>query len=140
MDLVSHHSLINRTITTAWGAMVDGGYFWHYNELWLGGAGAPGEKAWEIALIPVVFCARLAAAIGFLQMKRWGQQWLIVTCWMGVIVWIGYNTNMTIYGRHPLRARHVSRYGAGGSTTSCSSRHFWRFPYLHTVNREIFRT
>ena len=32
--------------------MVDGGYFWHYNELWLGGSGAPGEKAWEIALIP----------------------------------------------------------------------------------------
>lgn len=24
-----------------------------------------------------------AAGIAFLQMKRWGHQWLIVTCWMG---------------------------------------------------------
>ena len=57
----------------------------------VGGAGAPGEKAWEILRISVVFCVRLAAAIGFLQMKRWGQQWLIVTCWR-VLMWMGYNT------------------------------------------------
>ena len=137
MDLVSHHSLINRTITTAWGAMVDGGYFWHYNELWLGGAGAPGEKAWEIALIPVVFCARLAAAIGFLQMKRWGQQWLIVTCWMGVIVWVGYNTNMTIYG--DIRFAHVTFPVWGWWIYDIFFiTPFLAIPYLHTVNREIF--
>ena len=27
-------------------------------------------------------------------MKRWGQQWLIVTCWMGLIVWIGWVDRM----------------------------------------------
>ena len=98
MDLVANHTLINRILTAGWGAVFDGGYFWHYNELWVGGAGAPGEKAWEISLILVVFCGRLAAGIGLLQMKRWGQQWLIMFCWMGLIVWIGYNLNMTIYG------------------------------------------
>ncbi|NGY06257.1 hypothetical protein [Solimonas terrae] len=137
LDLFAHHTLINRVLTTGWGAMFDGGYFWHYNELWLGGAGAPGEKAWEISLIPVLFCARMAAAIGLLQMKRWGQQWLIVTCWMGMIVWFGYNTNMTIFA--DVRYSHITfpvwgwwLYDIWYITP------FLSLPYLHTVNREIF--
>lgn len=137
LDLFAHHTLVNRVLTTGWGAMFDGGYFWHYNELWLGGAGAPGEKAWEITLIPVLFCARMAAAIGLLQMKRWGQQWLIVTCWMGVIVWTGYNTNMTIFA--DVRYSGVTfpvwgwwLYDIWYITP------FLSLPYLHTVNREIF--
>ena len=48
MDLVANHTLVNRILTAGWGAVFDGGYFWHYNELSVGGAGAPGEKAWEI--------------------------------------------------------------------------------------------
>ncbi len=40
---------------------------------------------------------RIAAGIGFLQMKRWGQQWMIVTCWMGVVIWCGYVFNMTMF-------------------------------------------
>ncbi|AXQ30058.1 hypothetical protein D0B54_15880 [Solimonas sp. K1W22B-7] len=137
LDLFAHHTLINRVLTTGWGALVDGGYFWHYNELWIGGSGAPGEKAWEIALIPVLFCARLAAAIGLLQMKRWGQQWLIVTCWMGVIVWTGYNTNMTIFA-------DVRYAGVVFPVWGWWIYDIWyitpflSLPYLHTVNREIF--
>jgi hypothetical protein len=137
MDLIANHSLTNRLITASWGAMFDAGYFWHYNELWIGGAGAPGEKAWEIALIPCVFCMRLAAAIGFLQMKRWGHQWLTVTCWFGMIVWVGYNTNMTIFA--DVRYAHVTfpvwgwwLYDIFYITP------FLSIPYLHTVNREIF--
>ena len=44
-----------------------------------------------------VFPMRIAAAIAFLQMKRWGHQWMIVTCWFGVVIWIGYTFNMTMY-------------------------------------------
>lgn len=40
---------------------------------------------------------RIAAAIGFLQMKRWGHQWMVITCWMGVVIWIGYVFNMTMF-------------------------------------------
>jgi hypothetical protein len=137
MDLLANHTLTNRLITTSWGAMFDAGYHWHYNEMFIGGAGAPGEKAWEIALIPCVFCMRLAAAIGFLQMKRWGHQWLIVTCWFGMIVWVGYNTNMTIFA--DVRYAHVTfpvwgwwLYDIFYITP------FLSIPYLHTVNREIF--
>ncbi len=137
LDLLANHSLTNRLVVATWGALFDAGYYWHYNEMFLGGTGAPGEKAWEIALIPCVFCMRLAAAIGFLQMKRWGHQWLTVTCWFGVIVWVGYNTNMTIFA--DIRYNHVAfpvwgwwLYDIWYITP------FLAIPYLHTVNREIF--
>jgi len=137
MDLVANHTLINRILTAGWGALFDGGYFWHYNELWVGGAGAPGEKAWEISLILVVFCGRLAAGIGLLQMKRWGQQWLIMFCWMGLIVWIGYNLNMTIYG--DVRFANITFPVWGWWVYDIFYiTPFLALPYLHTVNREIF--
>lgn len=142
MDLFANHSLINRVLTAGWGAVFDGGYFWHYNELMVGpytvgGAGAPGEKAWEISLILACFCPRLAAAIGLLQMKRWGQQWLIVTCWMGLIVWIGYNLNMTFYA--DVRFAHITFPVLGWWIYDIFYiTPFLALPYLHTVNREIF--
>jgi hypothetical protein len=43
LDMVANHSLAARTFQTAWGAMFDGGYFWHYNETFLGGTAAPGR-------------------------------------------------------------------------------------------------
>ncbi len=137
MDLVANHTLINRLITAGWGAVFDGGYFWHYNEIWVGGTGAPGEKAWQISLIMVVFCGRMAAGIGLLQMKRWGQQWLIVFCWMGLIVWIGYNLNMTFYG--DVRYANITFPVWGWWIYDIFYiTPFLAIPYLHTVNREIF--
>ena len=137
LDMIANHTLLARVFLTTWGNMFDAGYFWHYNELWIGGATAPGEKAWEIGLLPIVFCMRLAAAIGFLQMKRWGHQWLIVTCWFGVVIWVGYVANMTVFA--DLRYTGVV-FPVWG---------WWLFdifyitpflaiPYLHSVNREIF--
>ena len=137
LDLIANHTLIDRVVLTAWGNMFDAGYFWHYNELWIGGAGAPGEKAWEIALLPIVFCMRLAAAIGFLQMKRWGHQWLIVTCWFGVVIWVGYVANMTIYA--DVRYANVVFPVIGWWMYDIFYiTPFLAIPYLHTVNREIF--
>jgi hypothetical protein len=137
LDLVANHTLINRTVTVAWGNFFDAGYFWHYNELRIGGAGAPGEKAWEFACILVVFPMRMAAAYAFLQMKRWGHQWLIVTCWFGVVIWTGYVFNMTIYA--DVRYQNIGFpviawwiYNIFYITP------FLAIPYLHTVNREIF--
>lgn len=137
LDMIAHHTLINRVVLTAWGNMFDAGYFWHYNELWLGGATAPGEKAWEIALLPIVFSMRLAACIGFLQMKRWGQQWLIVTCWFGVVIWCGYVANMTLYA--DVRYANVVFPVIGWWAYNIFYiTPFLAIPYLHTVNREIF--
>lgn len=137
LDLFAHHTLLTRVVMTAWGNFFDGGYFWHYNEWFVGGNAAPGEKSWEFALVTVVFTMRIAAAIGFLQMKRWGHQWLIVTCWFGVVIWVGYIANMTLYA--DVRFANIVMPVVG----------WWLFdifyispflaiPYLHSVNREIF--
>src|SRR5262245_25220084 len=48
LDLIAHHTLINRTLVTAWGNMFDAGYFWHYNELWIGCVGERGATWWVI--------------------------------------------------------------------------------------------
>jgi len=137
LDLLANHTLLNRTIITAWGNMFDAGYFWHYNELWIGGAGAPGEKSWEVALILTVFTMRIAAGIGFLQMKRWGHQWLIVTCWFGIVIWIGYTFNMTMYA--DIRYAGVVLPVVGWWLYDIFYvTPFLAIPYLHSVNREIF--
>jgi len=137
LDLLANHSLLNRVFFTAWGNYADNGYFWQYNELMVGGTAAPGEKAWEVTCIFVVFPMRIAAAIAFLQMKRWGHQWLVVTCWFGVVIWVGYVANMTMYADIRFAGTLLPVFG------------WWLFdvfyitpflaiPYLHTVNREIF--
>src|SRR5512139_1383104 len=137
LDLVANHTLLARVFLMSWGNLFDAGYFWHYNELWIGGASAPGEKAWEIALLPIVFCMRMAAAIGFLQMRRWGHQWLIVTCWFGVVIWCGYVANMTLFA--DVRYAGVVFPVIGWWLYNIFYiTPFLAIPYLHTVNREIF--
>ncbi|SUA04661.1 Uncharacterised protein [Mycolicibacterium fortuitum] len=71
LDVAANHTILARILLNGWGAMFDAGYFWHYNELWIGGAAGPGEKAMEVGMILTVFTMRIAAGIGFLQMKRW---------------------------------------------------------------------
>jgi hypothetical protein len=137
LDMIANHTLLARVFLMSWGNMFDAGYFWHYNELWIGGASAPGEKSWEIALLPIVFSMRIAAGIGFLQMKRWGHQWLVVTCWMGVLMWVGYVANMTIFA--DLRYTNVVFPVIGWWLYDIFYiTPFLAIPYLHTVNREIF--
>ena len=65
LDLVANHTLINPVLMVGWGNMFDAGYFWHYNELWVGSAAGLGEKAWVAGLNLTVFSMRCAAAIGF---------------------------------------------------------------------------
>src|SRR6476619_7118178 len=137
LDLIAHHSLVSRTLVTAWGNMFDSGYFWHYNELWIGGAAGPGEKGYVAGLIFTVFAMRVAAAIGFLQMKRWGHQWMIVTCWMGIVIWSAYVFNMTMFA--DVRYAGVVFPVVGWWLYDIFYiTPFLAIPYLHTVNREIF--
>ena len=137
LDLVANHSLLARVLLNGWGNMFDAGYFWHYNELWLGGAAGPGEKAMEVGMILTVFTMRIAAAIGFLQMKRWGHQWMVVTCWMGVVIWTTYVFNMTMFA--DVRYAGVVFPVIGWWLYDIFYiTPFLAIPYLHTVNREIF--
>jgi hypothetical protein len=137
LDMVGNHTLVYRVLYTAWGNAFDMGYFWHYNQLSIGGAGAPGEKSWEFALILVVFPMRIAAAIAFLQMRRWGHQWLIVTCWFGVVIWVGYVMNMTVFADLRYTGTALPVFGWWLYDIVYITP-FLAIPYLHTVNREIF--
>ena len=137
LDLMANHSILNRVFFTAWGNYADNGYFWEYNSLFIGGTSAPGEKGWEIACIFVVFPMRIAAGIAFLQMKRWGHQWLIVTCWMGVVIWVGYVVNMTMYADIRFDGTIAPVVGWWAFDIFYITP-FLAIPYLHTVNREIF--
>ncbi len=137
IDLMASHTYVARIFLPTWGNMFDAGYFWHYNELHVGGAAAPGEKAWEVLGIFIVFPMRIAACIGFLQMKRWGHQWMVVTCWTGMLMWVGYVANMTMYA--DIRFTGVVFPVTGWWLYDIFYiTPFVAIPYLHTVNREIF--
>jgi hypothetical protein len=137
IDLMANHTYVARIFLPTWGNMFDAGYFWHYNQLSVGGAAAPGEKAWEVLGIFIVFPMRIAACIGFLQMKRWGHQWMVVTCWTGMLMWMGYVANMTMYA--DIRFAHVVFPVVGWWVYDIFYiTPFIAIPYLHTVNREIF--
>jgi hypothetical protein len=137
IDLMASHTFAARIFLPTWGNMFDAGYFWHYNELSVGGASAPGEKAWEVLGIFVVFPMRMAACIGFLQMKRWGHQWMVVTCWTGILMWMGYVANMTMYADVRYTAVGLPVLGWWAFNIFYITP-FLAIPYLHTVNREIF--
>ena len=137
LDLVAGHTILARILLNGWGAMFDAGYFWHFNELWLGGAAGPGEKALEVGLILTVFTMRIAAAIGFLQMKRGGHQWMIITCWMGIVIWVVYVFNMTMFA--DVRYAGVVFPVIGWWLYDIFYiTPFLASPSLHSVNREIF--
>jgi hypothetical protein len=137
VDLFASHTYVARIILPTWGNMFDAGYFWHYNEMSVGGAAAPGEKAWEVLGIFVVFPMRIAAAIGFIQMKRWGHQWMILTCWTGMLMWMGYVANMTVYADIRFSGTVFPVIGWWLYDIFYITP-FVSIPYLHTVNREIF--
>ncbi len=137
LDLVGSHTLLARVLLNGWGHMFDAGYFWHFNEMWVGGAAGPGEKAMEVGMIVTVFTMRIAAGIGFLQMKRWGHQWMIVTCWMGVVIWVLYVFNMTMYADVRYAGTIFPVVGWWLYDIFYITP-FLAIPYLHTVNREIF--
>jgi hypothetical protein len=137
IDVFANHSLIIRVFEMGWGLTLDAGYAWQFNSLLIGGTSVPGEKSWEIANVFVLFPMRVAAAWGFLRMKRWGLQWLIITCWMGVFAWVGYLFNITTYWE--MRFSNVAWPVYG----------WWLYniwyitpliilPYLYTINKEMF--
>ena len=137
IDVFAIHSLIIRVFEMGWGLLLDAGYAWQFNSIWYGGTSAPGEKSWEIANVFVLFPIRVAAAWGFLQMKRWGFQWLVISCWMGVFAWVGYCFNMTTYWEMRFSDVAWPVFGWWGYNIWYITP-FIVLPYLYTINREMF--
>ena len=94
LDIWAHDTRLVQWGLNGWGRLVDGAYYLDYNSLPLGGAAGAGEKSWIVFCVLAVFPARMVAAYGFLKLKRWGYQWMIMTSWAYVFLWLGYLVNM----------------------------------------------
>lgn len=133
LDLFAHDTLIGRSLWIDYGMMVDGGYMLGYNTSMFGGVADHGEKSVEIAMVIMAMPIKLAATWGFLKMKRWGLQWMIISYWMYFLLWMIYLPN--VIQDFPMRMG-LSEFGAPG---------FWLLvnlpflgplvllPYLHTI-------
>jgi hypothetical protein len=132
----AHDTVIGRSLWIDYGRLVDGAYILFHNSLPFGGVADHGEKSVQLAMVVMSMPIKLAACFGFLKMKRWGLQWMIISYWMYFLIWIIYLPNVLM--DFPLR------YGA--SSTGVLG--FWLLvnvpflgplvllPYLHTVSPE----
>lgn len=139
LDLLpAHHTIIGQTVWIGYGRLADGGYAAFYNTTGLGGINHTAEKALQVMCIGILFPMRIAAAWGFLNMKRWGLQWSIITNWLYICVWI----IVLVYFQIDFDLRFgVSDFGIIGNWV-------WGIipfmgpaillPYLHTVNKELW--
>lgn len=138
IDLFAHDTWVSRTLWTDYGQLVDGGYMLFYNSQAMGGLPDHGERALEISTVMLVMPIKGMAAWGFLKMKRWGLQWLILGNWLYVSIWVSYAANMS--------TNYELRYGSSDFGVIG----FWLvagipfcgpmilLPYLHTVNKELW--
>jgi hypothetical protein len=132
----AHGTFLGKSVWTGYGHLVDGGYMFGYNTSPVGGVADPGEKSIQMAMVLMAMPMKGAAAYGFLKMKQWGLQWMLISYWMYFLLWMIYLPNYML--QFPLRA--------GGSDFGVLG--FWLLvnvpflgplcllPYLHTVRRD----
>jgi hypothetical protein len=94
MDIFSHNTRILSTMSIGFGQMIDGGYYYHYNDSWLGGVFDDGEKSMAAFAVFMIFPARIVCAWAFIKLYRWGFRWMILTSWAYVFLWTGYLANL----------------------------------------------
>lgn len=97
IDLFAHDTRVAQVFENGFGRLIDGAYYVDYNTLMLGGTSVPGEKSWQVFCVFGLFPARIVAAWGFLKLKRWGFDWMLITSWIYAIFWFGYILNVSLY-------------------------------------------
>jgi hypothetical protein len=133
----AHDTVAGSTFLNGFGKLFDGGYYVNYNLHAMGGTAFPGEKALEIGGVLFLFPMRVIAAWGFLKMKRWGHQFMIITSWMYCLMLICYfaDLSMTFMARFGDSITGVTGYWAFNVFYMTP---FIMLPYLHTMNRHQF--
>jgi len=95
VDTFAHDTLLGQTLwMNGYGRIVDAGYYLSYNSRSLGGTAFSGEKALQLGAVLFLFPMRVAVCWGFLKMKRWGLQGMIITSWMYAYLWLMYLINL----------------------------------------------
>ncbi|MEB4212162.1 hypothetical protein [Mycobacterium sp. 94-17] len=100
LDVFAHDTHVLRAMSTGFGKMIDGGYYWNYNSTHIGGTFDRAEKAMALFSVLCIFPARMAAAWAFLKLRRWGLRWMIITGWAYVFLWVGYLANLMMNFPH----------------------------------------
>lgn len=133
----ANQTTMMETLYSGYGRLIDGAYYIDYNSGPLGGSANPTEKVLQIMCVLVMFPMRIASAWGFLKMKRWALQGMIITSYMYVMFWISYVA--AVYEDFPSRFG-ASQFGTIGAwfVFIVYATPFVVLPYLYTVNRELF--
>ncbi|MBA3741829.1 hypothetical protein [Sporichthya sp.] len=133
-----HDTQLGLTFDSGWGAMFDGAYYVDFNgHTSIGGSSAITEKAFQLIPVLIVMPMRIVAAVAFLQMRRVGYDYLIITSWMYVAMWVGYTASIALEFDHRLGN---TLYGVTG---------WWAYnlpfillwlvlPYLMTIEKRQF--
>jgi hypothetical protein len=93
--LFAHDTVLVHTMLTSVGRLWDGAYYLGFNATAPGGVGISSEKGFEVVSVLLMYPMRIVAAYGFMKMKRWGLQFMIVSAWMYVFFWICYIATLT---------------------------------------------
>jgi hypothetical protein len=133
-----HDTKLGLTFDSGWGVMFDGAYYVDFNgHTSMGGSSAITEKALQLIPVLIVMPMRIVACIAFLQMRKVGYQYLIITSWMYVAMWVAYSASITLEFDHRLGN---TLYGVTG---------WWAYnlpfmllwlvlPYLMTIDKRQF--
>lgn len=134
----AHDTVLGQSLMTGFGRLWDGAYYLGYNTTALGGTAIPTEKALEFAGCLILYPMRLVAAWGFMRMKKWGFQYLVVNTWMYVFFWVTYIAAFSIefQWRFPFTAGGVALLWG---LYIWFIYPFFMIPYLATVNRDLWK-
>ena len=134
---MAHDTTLLKTLWSGYAKLFDGAYYIDYNSTALGGTANVSEKAMEFMGVLFVLPMRMVAAWGFLKMKRWGLQAMVMTSYMWLALWMTYIFQMYL----AFNARQgASLFGVTGQWALFIpfATPFVILPYLYTINREQF--
>jgi hypothetical protein len=134
---MAHDTNLLKTLWSGYAKLFDGAYYIDYNSTALGGTANMSEKAMEFMGVMLVLPMRMAASWGFLKMKRWGLQAMVMTSYMWLALWMTYIFQMYL----TFNARQgASLFGITGvwALFIPFATPFVILPYLYTINREHF--
>jgi hypothetical protein len=93
----------------------------------------------EFAGVLMMYPMRLAAAWGFMKMKKWGFQFFLISSYIYVFWWIAYMVQFTMEASFRLQS---TAWGVTGwwIINIIYITPFFMIPFLHTVNRDLWKS
>ncbi len=137
LDIFAHDVNLIAAFHNLWGKVAEGGYYIDYNSTPIGGYGNPADKMLAIFGLTFAYPIRMAAAWGFLKMKRWGLQAMVMSTFLHMAFLVTYVAMYCL--QFPLAAGS-SLFGPLGfwAIVGPMTSSFVTLPYLITLRRDGF--